>query len=267
MLTQTPPGMEFRFEDGNRALLLTESKRGRSFMTHDAQRPEGNIKESDSRPASLSREALSQQSFSEAVKASGKSGPGRAGKEIRSGAGSTDKGHLPELIINIGKPATIAPGPDGKIDITQRDFDKIGSKAKQVLLDAGVTRLTVTPGHGFDTYQASLKRPLEIAQDPDLDGTRKLRIDTNFKADVRKEPDGSILLQNIEGLTAESKIMMRFREAQVEKIQLKATADGKTEVTSTGTWNGFSGTKTRIQEGGAFDKANNLLARLQKVKG
>jgi hypothetical protein len=164
------------------------------------------------------------------------------------------------------RPTAIVPGPDGRIEITEKDFDKIGPKARQVLLDAGVTRLTITPGQGYDTYEAYLKKPLEIAQDPNVDGTRKLRIDCHFRADVKKGADGTLMLDNIQGLTAESKILLRFREAKVEKIQLRATPDGKSEITSVGSWNGMSGTKTRVQPGEVFEKANILFERMQKLK-
>lgn len=181
----------------------------------------------------------------------------------------------PILILPIGdnvskpadKPFSIAPGPDGRIEIGENDFDKIGPKAKQVLSDAGVTKLIITPGQGFDTYEAELKSPLQIAQDPSVDGTRKLTMDTHFKADVKKGSDGTLMLDNIQGLTAESKILFKFRDAQVEKIQLRPTADGKSEITSTGSWNGISGTKVRLQPGEVFEKANILFDRMQKIKG
>jgi hypothetical protein len=182
---------------------------------------------------------------------------------------------LPILIPPIGdiinkpadRPATIAPGPDGKIEISEKDFERIGPKARQVLTDAGVTRLTIKPGQGFDTYEAYLKKSMEIAQDPNVDGTRKITMATHFKADVSKNSDGTLTLDNIQGLTAESKIILRFREAQVDRIQLRQTADGKSEIISTGSWNGMSSTKTRIQPAEVFEKANILFERMQKIKG
>lgn len=156
--------------------------------------------------------------------------------------------------------------PDGKLELSEKDFDKIGPKAAQVLKDAGVSKITITPGQGFDTYEAELKKPLEIPQDPSVDGNRKLKVATHFKADVSKLPDGTMKLDNIEGLTAETKVLLSWKDAQVNRIQLKQTADGKSEIKSTGSWNGFSRDNTRIKDGEIFEKANFLFDRMDKLK-
>jgi len=157
-------------------------------------------------------------------------------------------------------------GPDGKIEISEKDFDKIGPVAAKVLKDAGVSKITITPGKGFDTYEADLKKPLEIPQDPSVDGTRKLKIASHFKADVSKQADGSLKIDNIEGLTAETKVLFSWKEAQVNKIQILPTQDGKTEVRTTGSWNGISRDNTRIKEGEIFEKAKLLFDRMDNLK-
>ncbi len=155
---------------------------------------------------------------------------------------------------------------DGKIEISEKDFDKIGPIAAKVLRDAGVTKLTLTPGKDSDTYEAELKKPLEIPQNEAVDGTRKLKIGTTFKAEVIKNADGSMTLDKIEGLTAESKILFKYRDASVHKIQMRQTPDGKSEITSTGSWNGFSKDNTREKPAEIFEKAKMLFERMEKLK-
>ncbi|MDP4390791.1 hypothetical protein, partial [Escherichia coli] len=75
-----------------------------------------------------------------------------------------------------------------------------------------------------------LKKPLEIPQDPTVDGTRKLKLATHFKVDISKQPDGTLQMENIEGLSAETKVLFSWKEAQINRIQIKQTADGKSEI-------------------------------------
>lgn len=161
---------------------------------------------------------------------------------------------------------SIKVGPNGKIEITEKDFEKIGPKAAQALKDAGVTKLTITPGQGFDTYEAELKKPLEVPQDPNIDGCRKLKIGTSFKADVVKNADGTLQLDNIQGLTAETKILFKWQDASVDKIKLRQLPDGQSEITSTGSWNGFSRDNTRVKPAEIFEKANFLFDKMDKIK-
>lgn len=186
-------------------------------------------------------------------------------KNDKSSHGDKDQSNEASKTIDLKLGLTISA--DGKIEIGEKDFDKIGPKAAQVLKDAGVTKLTITPGQGFDTYEADLKKELEIAQDPNVDGARKLKIGTHFKADVSKSPDGSYSLEHIEGLKAESKILLAWREAQVDKIQLTKLPDGRSEITSTGSWNGFSRDNTRIKPPEIFEKASMLFGRMETLKG
>lgn len=160
----------------------------------------------------------------------------------------------------------ITPGPDGKLVITEKDFDLIGPKAAEVLKQAGVSKITVTPGKDSDTYEAEFKKPLEVPQDPDVDGCRKLKVADKFKADVVKNADGSFELRNIQGLTAESKVLFKWRDASVDKVILKKLPDGQSEITSTGSWNGFSKDQTRTKPGDIFDKASTLFERMIKIK-
>lgn len=164
------------------------------------------------------------------------------------------------------KTPKILAGPDGRIEITEKDFGKIGPKAADVLKQAGVSKLTITPGQGYDTYEAEFKKPLEIPQDPAEDGTRKLKIATRFKADVSKSPDGTLRMDNIEGLSAETKVLLKWRDATVNKIELRSTPDGKSEIKSTGSWNGFSRDNTRVKPGEIFEKANMLFDRMEQLK-
>ncbi len=163
------------------------------------------------------------------------------------------------------KVAMLQKNADGKIEIGEKDFDKIGPIAAKVLRDAGVTKLTLTPGKDHDTYEAELKKPLEINQDP-AEGARKLKIGTHFKADVIKNPDGSMTLDHIDGLKAESKVLFQWRDVTVDKIQLNKLPDGTSEITSTGTWNGISRDNTRIKPGEIFDKAQLLFNRMEGLK-
>lgn len=162
--------------------------------------------------------------------------------------------------------AFINAGKDGKIELTEDHFEKIGPKAAQVLKDAGVQKLTITPGKDSDRYEAELKKTLEIVQDPAKDGTRKLTIGKKFKADVSRNADGTLKLENIEGLTAESRIAFSWREASVDKIKLEQLPDGQSRITSTGTWKSFSRDNTRTKSGEIYEKANLLFGRMQDLK-
>lgn len=154
---------------------------------------------------------------------------------------------------------------DGKIEIGEKDFERIGPRAAKVLRDAGVEKITITKGKDGDTYEATLKKPLEIPQDPDVDGCRKLKIGTSFKADVKKGDDGSFTLSNIEGLKAESKILFKWQDANVNKIHLNQTPDGKSEITSTGSWKSFSRENSRVKEGEVFKTAELLFGRMKDM--
>jgi len=158
-------------------------------------------------------------------------------------------------------------GTDGKIELSEKDFDLVGPRAKKALTDAGVTKISITPHDGFDSYHFELKQPQEVEQDPSIDGTRKLKIGTELNFDLKHNSDGSLSISNIEGLTAESNILRKFRDAEVQKIRIEKTEDGESKISSTGSWNGFSRTKVRTEPGEAFDTANLLFERMQKLKG
>lgn len=157
-------------------------------------------------------------------------------------------------------------GPDGKIELTEKDFDLIGPKAKDILKQAGVEKIKITPGKDADTYEMELKKPLEIPQDPDKDGCRTLKIADRVKADVVKNADGSFELRDIQGLSAEKKILFKWRDADVHKVILRKGADGQSEVSSTGSWNGISREETRSKPPEVFEKASVLFERMGKLK-
>lgn len=154
----------------------------------------------------------------------------------------------------------------GPIDLKEDDFGKIGPKAAEVMKGAGVSKIEIEPGDGFDTVTATLKEPLEIAQDPEKDGSRKLKVDTTFKADISVEKDGTIVLDNIEGLKAEVKALGRWRYANVSRVEIRKGEDGQTEVTSTGGIGVFSRSQTRIKPAEIMDKAKILIDRFNDLK-
>ncbi|MBX9567246.1 MAG: hypothetical protein K2X77_00015 [Candidatus Obscuribacterales bacterium] len=154
----------------------------------------------------------------------------------------------------------------GPIELKEEDFGKIGPKAAEVMKGAGVNKVEIEPGDGFDTVTATLKEPLEIAQDPEKDGSRKLKVDTTFKADISVKEDGTIVLDNIEGLKAEVKALGRWRDADVSRVEIKKGEDGQTEVKSTGGIGIFSRTQTRIKPGEIMDKAKILIDRFNDLK-
>lgn len=165
--------------------------------------------------------------------------------------------------------AMLQPGQQvGPVELTEKDFDKIGPKAAEVLKDAGVTKLTLTPGeNGVNHIKAELKKPLEIAQDPAVDGCRKLKIGKEFSCDITQDGKGTFTLSNVKGLTAESQILGAFRDATVSNISMKRNAKGESEVTSTGTWGIFSRDQTRTRPADVMDKAELLYGRFLKLLG
>jgi hypothetical protein len=147
-------------------------------------------------------------------------------------------------------------GPDGKIELGENDFDLIGPRAKKALTDAGVSKISITPHEGYNSYKIEFKKPQELAQDPSIDGTRKLKVGNELNFDLKHNKDGSLSLSNIDGLTAESNILGRFRDAEVNKIKIEKTEEGQSKISSTGTWNNFSRTKVRSQPDEVYDTAN-----------
>lgn len=154
----------------------------------------------------------------------------------------------------------------GPIELKEEDFGKIGPKASEVMKGAGVSKVEIEPGDGYDSITATLKEPLEIAQDPDKDGSRKLKVDTTFKADMSVTKDGTIVLENIEGLKAEVKVLGRWRDADVTRVEIKKGADGQTEVTSTGEVGIFSRSQTRTKPAEVMEKAKILMERFNDLK-
>ncbi|MBX9686787.1 MAG: hypothetical protein K2X27_08800 [Candidatus Obscuribacterales bacterium] len=154
----------------------------------------------------------------------------------------------------------------GKIEIGEKDFDKIGPKAAQVLRDAGVTKLSIQPGKDSDHYEVEFKKALEIPQDPATDGSRKLTLGPKFEADVKRDGADSYTIDKIKGLTAESKILFQWREAQVDKIQLRKGADGNAEITSSGSFAGVSKEQTRSKPAEILEKAKILFERIENMK-
>ena len=154
----------------------------------------------------------------------------------------------------------------GPIELKEADFGKIGPKAAEVMKGAGVEKIKIEPGEGFDTVTANLKEKLEIPQAPGKDGSRKLKVDTTFKADISVEPDGTIVLDNIEGLKAEVRALGRWRDANVSRVEIRKGEDGQTEVTSTGGIGVFSKTQTRTRPAEIMDKAMILIERFNDLK-
>src|SRR5262249_34324605 len=75
----------------------------------------------------------------------------------RAGGGS-DRGATEQQVAML-----MAPGA-GPIELTDKDFDKIGPKAAQVLKDAGVKKLTITSNPDGTTHiAAELAKGLDIA--------------------------------------------------------------------------------------------------------
>lgn len=164
--------------------------------------------------------------------------------------------------------AMLQPPGGGPVELTDKDFDKIGPKAAQVLKDAGVKKLTLTPGaDGVNHVKAELDKGLEIDQDPAIDGCRKLKIGKEFECDISKDANGKFVLSNIEGLTAESQILGVFRDATVTRISMERNAKGESEITSTGQWKVFRRDQTRTRPAEVMDKAELLFDRFIKLLG
>ena len=183
----------------------------------------------------------------------------------QAGVGSTSASDRANDLLAFANPA--AEAKDSKIELSENDFGKIGPKAAEVMKAAGVDKFTVEPGEGFDTLSAHLKKPLEIPQDPAVDnGVRKLKVAEDFKADFSTKPDGTIVLDNIQGLTAEKKIFGSFREADVTRIEISKGPNGNAIIKSTGGIGPFKKTETREKPAEILDKAKLLIDRLQNLK-
>lgn len=154
--------------------------------------------------------------------------------------------------------------PGETLTFDSKSFDKIGPKAKGILDNAGVTEIAITPnGNGTDKIEAKLKAPFEIAQDPTVDGVKKLTVGKDFSADFHKGPNGELVLENIKGLKADTE---KFGTANVVKITLSRDANGDTEIESVGKKGIFSRTRTRTGPAEVMDKAEAILNRLEDMK-
>lgn len=164
--------------------------------------------------------------------------------------------------------AMMMPEDGQKRTLKADEFEKIGPKAAEFLKQNGVTEISITPGKDGapDKIEATLDKPLSITQDPEVDGCRKLKVGTHFSAEVSKKPDGTIVLDNIDGLKAETKVLLSWKDADVKRIELHKNEEGETEITSTGKLGAFSRTKTRVKPGEIMEKAGTLFERLEKLK-
>lgn len=155
-----------------------------------------------------------------------------------------------------------------KTTIKANEFERIGPKAAEFLRQNGISEISITPGKDGapDKIEATLDKPLSIDQDPAVDGCRKLKVGKHFSAEVSRKPDGAIVFDNIEGLKAETKVLLSWKDASVTRIELRKNEDGDTEITSTGELGAFSRTKTRVKPAEIMEKAGTLFERLEKLK-
>lgn len=154
-----------------------------------------------------------------------------------------------------------------KVTLKADAFEKIGPKAAEFLKQNGISEISITPGKNGapDKIEATLDKPLSIDQDPAVDGCRKLKVDKHFSAEVSRKPDGTLVFDNIEGLKAETKVLLSWKDANVTHIELRKNEKGDTEITSTGELGAFSRTKTRVKPAEVMDKADTLFQRLEKL--
>lgn len=170
-----------------------------------------------------------------------------------------------------GKDLTVAmmmPEDGKKTTLKADEFEKIGPKAAEFLKQNGVSEISITAGKDGapDKIEATLDKGLSIEQDPEVDGCRKLKVGTHFSAEVSRKPDGTIVLDNIDGLKAETKVLLSWKDANVKRIELHKNEEGETEITSTGKLGAFSRTKTRVKPAEIMEKAGTLFERLEKLK-
>ncbi|MBX9689835.1 MAG: hypothetical protein K2X27_24205, partial [Candidatus Obscuribacterales bacterium] len=71
---------------------------------------------------------------------------------------------------------------------------------------------------------------MEFKQDPEIDGFDLLKVDKELSFDAKKESDGSITLQNMEGFTAESDTAFGRKSAKILETKISKTESGETEV-------------------------------------
>ncbi len=180
-----------------------------------------------------------------------------------SSSRETDAHDRKELYV-----AMMQEGGQKKTTLKANEFEKIGPKAAEFLKQNGISEISITPGKNGapDKIEATLDKPLAIDQDPAVDGCRKLKVDKHFSADVSRKPDGTIVFDNIEGLKAETKVLLSWKDASVTHIELRKNENGDTEITSTGELGAFSRTKTRVKPAEIMEKAGTLFERLEKLK-
>lgn len=150
-----------------------------------------------------------------------------------------------------------------EVTLKTGEYDKIGPLAKKVLEDNDVEEIKITPRPGQpDLLEATLKKSIEIKQDPKADGCNKLILDKNISAELEKGPNGEYILKNIKGLTAETD----FGTATVNRIELSREANGDTHIKSQSRFGILRPVRERTKPAEVLDKADQLFKKLDDLK-
>lgn len=157
----------------------------------------------------------------------------------------------------------IAPKP---VVIKEKDFDQLGADVAKALRDGGVEKFSVQVGRGSDHVQAELKKPLDITPDPPSSSVRKIEIAEKLDVDIHREKDGSIYMDNIQGLSAVVNILGAWQNVPITRVVLTPTADGRTRITVTGQVGLFSQTQSSIKEGEIIKRADALVDKIDELK-
>lgn len=152
------------------------------------------------------------------------------------------------------------------IVVSEKDFDKLGDETARALRDNGVQRITVREGQGADQITVDSKRAIDVTPNPPSDKVRSIEIGTQLQSIVHKEKDGSIYMDNIDGLTATVNVLGAWQDVPITRVVLTPLPDGRTRITVTGQVGLFSQTQSAVKDGEIYKRADTLIDKLDDLK-
>jgi hypothetical protein len=154
------------------------------------------------------------------------------------------------------------------ITVGPEKFDMVGPEIAKALRNNGVKEVTIRAAASGNHVEAQLKQPATVPQDMKTDGCYQLDVGKKFSADISRGADGTITIENIEGLTAKIDNILRTRkvDAVVHKIVISKAADGTTQVETTGSRLGVESTRTKFKEPSVYKDLKEAMDRVEAEK-
>lgn len=146
----------------------------------------------------------------------------------------------------------------------ESDFQRLGPKAAEIMKENGVERVMIGRDADNTLLELKLKKAVEKPMDPAKDGCKKIVVEPDFNLGMRKQKNGAIVMNNIEGMKAIAEVFGKEVTLTVDNVRLSKTSDGRTKIESESYLGAFQIARVRFASGEIYDKANIMHERLQK---